>query len=177
MPNFHGRSLDRLQALQALFQAEAARRSVSAVLAGEYLVTDEAGRENLVTSGPIRPYARELALGVEAEGARIDALIARHSTGWDLSRITPVDRNLLRVALYELIFEDDVNTAVAANEAVELAKALGGDDSHRFVNGILGAVARSGEAEGAGEAADADADAEAAAASGEWDCEGEEDDG
>ncbi len=143
MPAFHGRSLDRLQALQVLFQAEAARRSVSAVLADTYLVSDEAGKENLVTTGPVRTYARELALGVEAHREALDSAIAEHSIGWDFSRITPVDKNLLRVALYELLFEDEVDTAVCADEAVRLAKALGGEDSHRFVNGILGAVARS----------------------------------
>ncbi len=143
MPSFHGRSLDRLQALQVLFQSEAAGRSVSAVLDDAYLVSDEVGRQNLVTTGPIRPYARELALGVEAHRATLDAEIAERSISWDFSRITPVDKNLLRVALFELLYEDDVDTAVCADEAVRLAKALGGEDSHRFVNGILGAVARS----------------------------------
>ncbi len=143
MPTFHGRSLDRLQAVQVLFQAEAARRSVSAVLGDVYLVSDEAGKENLVTTGPVRPYAREISLGVEARRGELDSAIAEHSIGWDFSRITPVDKNLLRVALYELLFEDDVDVAVCADEAVRLAKALGGEDSHRFVNGILGAVARS----------------------------------
>lgn len=154
MESFHGRTLDRLQALQALFQAEAARRGVAAVLDGSYLLLDEAGAENLVTTGPIRPYARELALGAEAHRDRIDALIAERSEGWEFSRITPVDRNLLRVALYELLYEEDVNAAVTANEAVVLAKALGGDDSYRFVNGILGAVARSGGEEAPGAASE-----------------------
>ncbi len=148
---FYGRTLDRLQALQLLFQAEATRRSVPAVLEDVYVVSDdvvasdEGRKENLVTTGPIRPYARKLVLGVKAHQGELDSEISGRSIAWDFSRITPVDKNVLRVALYEMIYEDEVDDSVCVSEAVLLAKALGGEDSHRFVNGILGSFARAQE--------------------------------
>ena len=139
MSRYGERTLERLQALQALFQAEAAHRSVSAVLSGDYLVTDDDGTELFVSTGPIRPWARELALGCDAHRQEVDGVLARISTGWDISRMNRVDRNLLRVALYELLFEEGAIPAVVANEAVVLAKSFS-DESNAFVNGIIGAV-------------------------------------
>src|SRR4051794_34412693 len=88
------------------------------------------------------PFTRELVDGVEAEREALDALIERHSVGWALDRIAPLERNILRVALYELLHREDVPAEVAIDEAVEAAKELCGTDAPGFVNGILGAVQR-----------------------------------
>ena len=93
--------------------------------------------------GPLaKPFARELADGAERERDELDALIERHATGWTLDRIAPLERNILRVALYELIHRPDVPAEVAIDEAVEAAKELCGADAPGFLNGILGAVLR-----------------------------------
>jgi transcription antitermination protein NusB len=89
-----------------------------------------------------RPFTRELALGVESHRAELDAVISRHSKGWDLDRIAPLERNVMRVALYEIEHSEDVPTEVAIDEAVNTAKEYCGSDAPGFVNGILGAAAR-----------------------------------
>jgi transcription antitermination protein NusB len=89
-------------------------------------------------------FTRELVEGVDAEQPRLDALIERHSVGWTLDRIAPLERNILRVALYEMMRREDVPTEVAIDEAVEAAKELCGADAPGFINGILGAVQREG---------------------------------
>ena len=87
--------------------------------------------------------ARELrAPGVDGEREQLDALIERHATGWTLDRIAPLERSILRVALYELLHRSDIPAEVAIDEAVETAKELCGADAPGFVNGILGAVQR-----------------------------------
>ena len=87
-------------------------------------------------------FTRELVDGVGSEREQLDALIERYATGWTLDRIAPLERGILRVALYELLHRDDIPTEVAIDEAVETAKELCGADAPGFVNGILGAVQR-----------------------------------
>src|SRR5919199_1844328 len=87
-------------------------------------------------------FTRELVDGVSAEHDSLDVLIERHSVGWDLDRIAPLERNIMRVALYELLHREDVPAEVAIDEAVEAAKELCSADAPGFVNGILGAVHR-----------------------------------
>jgi len=89
-----------------------------------------------------RPFTENLLLGVIAKRPDIDLVIEKAAPDWPLSRIAPVDRNILRIGLYELLFSDrgQVPAKVAINEAIELAKTFGGDSSGRFVNGVLGAV-------------------------------------
>ena len=89
-----------------------------------------------------RPFTKELAAGVEAHRDELDALIARHARGWALDRIAPLERNVMRVALYEMEHSEDVPTEVAIDEAVEIAKEFCGADAPKFINGILGAAAR-----------------------------------
>jgi len=91
-------------------------------------------------------FSRELAEGVAAEQAELDAIIERHAVGWTLDRIAPLERNILRVALYELLRREDVPAEVAIDEAVEAAKELCGADAPGFINGILGAAVRDGSA-------------------------------
>ena len=157
--HFGGRTLARSQALQLLFQAEANSRAVLSVLDGDYALSQ----------GPLDDYARRIALGVDEMRPDLDAVISMRSTGWSLSRMNGVDRNLLRMALYEMLFVDEVDQAVAIDECVELAKAYGTDESSRFVNGVLGRVADDLDAgvdvvSVAREAAEARAASEAAAA-------------
>ncbi len=128
---FGGRTLARAQALQLLFQADVNSRTVEEVLSGDYAISD----------GPLDPYGQELALGVDSRRYAIDAVIRASSASWSLSRMPVVDRNILRLALYEMIEEDDITVAVAIDEAVELAKAFGTDESPRFINGVLGSIA------------------------------------
>ena len=87
-------------------------------------------------------FTRELVDGVEARREQLDELIERHAEGWALDRIAPLERGILRVALYELLHREDVPAEVAIDEAVEAAKELCRADTPGFVNGILGAVHR-----------------------------------
>jgi N utilization substance protein B len=87
-------------------------------------------------------FTRELAEGVVRESGSLDALIERHAVGWALDRIAPVERSILRVALYEMLHRPDVPDEVAIDEAVEAAKELCAAEAAGFVNGILGAVKR-----------------------------------
>ena len=87
-------------------------------------------------------FTRELVDGTLANSEALDALIERHATGWTLDRIAPLERNILRVALHEMLHRPDVPDEVAIDEAVEAAKELCAADAAGFVNGILGAVER-----------------------------------
>jgi N utilization substance protein B len=90
-------------------------------------------------------YAVTLVEGVAAHRERIDELIASYAEGWTLERMPPVDRNLARIAVYELLWADDVDAPVAITEAVELARQMSTDDSPRFLNGVLGRIADFGQ--------------------------------
>ncbi|PZN02775.1 transcription antitermination factor NusB [Thermaerobacter composti] len=130
-------------ALQALFQWEAAGNPLETGL--EWAATEyDPGEEVLA-------FAAELARGVTRHRLDIDGLIARYARDWDLDRLARVDRNILRLGIYELLYagRPDVPPPVAINEAVELAKRYSSEDAARFVNGILGQLARDrGLAEG-----------------------------
>ncbi|NEM07806.1 transcription antitermination factor NusB [Geodermatophilus normandii] len=91
-------------------------------------------------SPPVPDHAVRLVEGVAANNSRIDELIDRHARGWSLERLPDVDRAILRMAVYELLWADDVPDAVVIDEAVELARALSTDDSPAYVNGVLGAI-------------------------------------
>ena len=135
-----GRTLARSQALQLLFQAEALDESIDRVLAGDYLIS----------KGPLDPYAATLARGCYAHRAQIDAALRSISKSWDLDRMPAPDRNLLRLAVYELRLlagdgGEQLDDAVVIDEAVEIAKAYGTDESAKFVNGVLGSLSRDRE--------------------------------
>lgn len=87
-------------------------------------------------------YIRETVDGVQANLVRIDELIEAHAVDWAIGRIARVDICILRVAIYEMLCRDDVPSAAAINEAVELAKRYGGEKSYAFINGVLGSVER-----------------------------------
>ena len=126
------RTRARRQALQILYQREITGQNVRMIL-DSHTYNDEDGEPS--------EYSRELALGTETHQEAIDAEIETTSQHWSLMRMPFVDRNILRLAVYEIVYEDGVPASVAINEAVELAKAYGGDDSPKFVNGVLGRIA------------------------------------
>lgn len=92
-----------------------------------------------------RPFTRELAEGAEAHREELDETVGRHARGWELERIAPLERCLMRVALYEIEHSDDVPYEVAIDEAVEIAKEYCGAGAPAFVNGVLGAAVRARE--------------------------------
>lgn len=104
--------------------------------------------EDLSIPQPVRRYLERLVTGVFEHRDAIDAEIAAAAPAFPVSQLPAVDRNILRVAIYELRHESDVPLKAAINEAVELAKAFGGDNSSRFVNGVLGTIARGGPSSG-----------------------------
>jgi len=90
--------------------------------------------------GEVKEFSEKLIKGVVENQPYLDSVIDRYTIEWQLERIAPVERNILRIALYEMLCTDDTPPAVAINEALEVAKIYGGDDSPRFLNGILGKV-------------------------------------
>jgi len=127
------RSKARKRAVDLLFEADA--RGVDAVT----LLTERLGSPDVP---PINDYTVSLVQGVTARREEIDRLIAEHAEGWSLQRMPAVDRAVLRLGVYELLWEPDVPDAVAIDEVVELAKALSTEDSPRFVNGVLSGIRR-----------------------------------
>lgn len=125
------------------------KRRDGRLLAVQYLYQHEIGPEKdvtkglplfLETAGPeakVRDFASPLIHGVLKNYAAIDELLKKYSDNWDLKRMAPVDRNILRLALYEIHFCSDVPPVVAINEAIEIAKHLSTHESGRFVNGVL----------------------------------------
>ena len=116
------RSDQRREAVFALYQHEVTGRPIAELLEGA------------------KPFTQELAEQVDANRGELDELIAKHSKGWALERIAPLERNIMRTALYEALNRDDVPAEVAIDEAVELAKEYCGTDAPGFVNGVLGAA-------------------------------------
>jgi N utilization substance protein B len=105
---------------------------------------DVTGRPLEELLGEARPLTRDLAEGVDTHREELDDVIAAHAKGWTVDRIAPLDMNVMRTALYEMEFTE-TPAEVAINEAVEIAKEYCGADAPKFVNGILGAVARKRE--------------------------------
>jgi N utilization substance protein B len=85
-------------------------------------------------------YVVELLTGVELNKSKIDELITTYAQGWDMDRMPAIDRNILRIALFEILFKSDLDDQVAASEAVEIAGELSTDDSAQYINGILGRI-------------------------------------
>lgn len=126
------RTKARKRAVDVLYEAEARGVDATATLAERVALADP----------PISDYTVALVEGVQANRARIDDILSRYAEGWPLERMPDVDRAVLRLAVYELLYRTDVPAAVAIDEAVELAKSLSTDESPRFVNGLLGRVHR-----------------------------------
>ena len=137
MAKKHERTLARRMAMQALYQSE---------ITGETIDQLASTDTELPDCGALPDYAVDLLESMQVHMVEIDDRISEASKNWTLSRMPVVDRAILRCAICEMLFIDDVPVRVAINEAVELAKAFGGEDeSASFVNGVLGRIARSGE--------------------------------
>jgi N utilization substance protein B len=126
------RTKARKRALDILFASEL--RSENPVVALDRAVADG--------EGPGNAYTTQLVEGVHEHRAGIDEVLSSYSQGWTLDRMPAVDRNVLRLGVYELLYVDDVPDAVAVSEAMALVRELSTDDSPSFVNGVLGAVQR-----------------------------------
>jgi transcription antitermination protein NusB len=126
------RSKARKRALDLLYASEL--RGESAVEALERAVAEG--------EGPTNDYTATLVRGVEEHRARIDEVVASYAEGWTLSRMPAVDRNVLRLGTWELLYARDVPDAVAVSEAMALVQDLSTDESPQFVNGVLGAILR-----------------------------------
>ncbi len=133
-------------AIQALYQCDLGKADVEEALAsfrpaeygsddGEAVETED-GRQSKGTKRAFE-YAQRLARGATEHRDSIDALIREQAEHWRLERMPAVDRNILRLAVYEFLHEPDVPKLVVVDEAIELAKKFGSDDSGRFVNGLL----------------------------------------
>jgi len=126
------RTRARRQALQILYQRDITGENVNRILGLKtYSIED----------GEPDEYCRELVAGVEKYLIGLDEMIGEVSENWAVSRMPFVDRNILRIATYEILYDAEVPPSVAINEAVELAKVYGGEDSSKFVNGVLGKIA------------------------------------
>src|ERR1700722_2456137 len=121
------RSKARKRALDILFESEFQSGPILDLL-------DERTTQD---DPPVAPYAAELVRGVTAHRGQIDELLAQHAQDWTLDRMPGVDRNILRIGAYELLWRDEVPDAVAISEAVALARDLSTDGSPAFVNGLL----------------------------------------
>ncbi len=128
----HERRKARHQALHILYSREITGDSAARILdARSY--SDEDGEPS--------EFCRAILAGVEGHQSTIDDTVEGISENWVLSRMPIVDRNILRIAAYEILYADDIPDSVSINEAVEMAKVYGGEDSSKFVNGILGRLA------------------------------------
>ncbi len=130
-----GRHQARKRAVDLLFEAEARGLTPAEIADGR--TTLAASDSELST---LNPYTVTVARGVTEHAAHVDDLISAHLQGWTLDRLPAVDRAVLRVAVWELLYAEDVPEPVAVDEAVELAKSLSTDESPGFVNGVLGQV-------------------------------------
>jgi N utilization substance protein B len=122
----------RTIALQALYEVDAVARQPEAVterLLGEAGLSEENSE-----------FVRELVNGTMKHREEIDRKIQKHAPAWPVEQIAIIDRNILRLAIFEILFDNKVPVKVAVSEAVELAKTFGSDKSSKFVNGVLGAV-------------------------------------
>ena len=140
-PRRHARRLARRQAVDLVYQADVTGRS-----------TREVARDWNEAGVSLKPYAATLVRGLEVDGERIDRLVASAADAWTLPRMAVLDRTILRLACYEIL--SGVPPAVSINEAVDMAKELSTEESGRFVNGVLGRVARLFEGESRGEPRD-----------------------
>jgi N utilization substance protein B len=125
------RRLVREKAMQVLYQIEVGKSETEAAL-GDLI--EKAGEQ--------KEYLRDLIYGIEAKKDEIDKYIRKHLRGWSLERIAHVDRAILRIAVYEMLFRPDVPYQVAINEAVELAKKYSDDEAARYINGVLSSIAK-----------------------------------
>jgi N utilization substance protein B len=126
------RRLARSVALQTLFETDATKHDPELVLERHLL------ENSLVLEAA--NFARELVKGVISNLEKLDKIISNSAPNWPVDQMAKIDKNILRLAIFELMFGQDVPVKAAINEAIELAKRFGGDSSSRFINGVLGTI-------------------------------------
>jgi len=124
------RSKARKAALDLLYEGDIRKTSAISIL------NQRSGDLEFV----IRDFTKELVQGVDENRRKIDELITTYSQGWDMDRMPVIDRNILRLAIYEILWSKDVPSAVAIDEAIELAQTLSTDDSSKYINGVLSKI-------------------------------------
>jgi N utilization substance protein B len=126
----------RIVALKALFEVDSVSHSPDHILerlSEEFPLPDDAAE-----------FARQLVHGVIENRERLDETIRKNAPAWPLEQVAAVDRNILRLAIYEIVIDNRVPMRAAINEAIELAKEFGGEASPKFINGVLGSIAATG---------------------------------
>jgi N utilization substance protein B len=129
------RSKARKQALDLLYETDIRGTNLQETLVARDIPADGPDAR------PIREYTRELVNGVSDNRRKIDELITTYAQGWDMDRLPAVDRNILRLGIYEILWSTSVPTSVAIDEALDLAKELSSDDSSKYIHGVLGRIA------------------------------------
>ena len=129
------RSKARKQALDLLYETDIRGTDLVKTLVDRDIPADGPDAR------PIREYTRELVNGVSDNRRKIDELITTYAQGWDMDRLPAVDRNILRLGIYEILWSNSVPTSVAIDEALDLAKELSSDDSSKYIHGVLGRIA------------------------------------
>jgi N utilization substance protein B len=123
------RSKARKRALDFLYEADIKKASASELFASR-------GATELSQE----PYVAVLLQGVSDHLVKIDELIVTYAQGWDMDRMPAIDRNILRIAIFEILWATDIDLQVACDQAVELAKSISTDESSRYINGVLGRI-------------------------------------
>jgi N utilization substance protein B len=129
------RSKARKQALDLLYESDI--RGVDILATLQLRDVPEEGPE----ARPIREYTKELVNGVAGNRRKIDELITTYAQGWDMDRLPAVDRNILRLGIFEILWVTQVPTSVAIDESLALAKELSSDESSKYIHGVLGRIA------------------------------------
>ena len=129
------RSKARKQSLDLLYESDIRGKASLDLLALRDV--EEEGPD----ARPIRDYTKVLITGVDTNKRKIDELISTYAEGWDMDRLPAVDRNILRLGIYELLWQQDVPDGVAIDEALALAKELSTDESSGYIHGVLGRIA------------------------------------
>jgi N utilization substance protein B len=129
------RSKARKQALDLLYETDIRGTNLVETLVSRDVPADGPDAR------PIREYTKELVNGVSENRRKIDELITTYAQGWDMDRLPAVDRNILRLGIYEILWSTSVPTSVAIDESLVLAKELSSDDSSKYIHGVLGRIA------------------------------------
>ena len=131
------RSKARKRALDLLYGADVREESINSALA-----TEQARADADPKRASSWPYAREIVVGITEHGDEIDELIETYAQGWTINRMPAVDRAIVRIGIWELLFNESIPDGVAISEAVEAATVLSTEDSSGFINGLLGRIAQ-----------------------------------
>lgn len=128
------RSKARKQALDLLYEADIRGSSALELLQSRDVIEDGPNAR------PIRDFTKELISGISTNSRKIDELITTYAQGWDMDRLPAVDRNILRLAIYEIVWSADLADGIAIDEALTLAKELSTDESAGYIHGVLGKI-------------------------------------